>query len=691
MKKTLALMLALLMLVGLCAGCGNGSNGNKNNEVNNGGTTNNNNSNSNGAGETNTNVDPYSGIAYSENTEYRYLYASEITTMNYLTTSVSQNQKALANFVDTLVEYDSFGNVIPCLAESWDFQPETWTDADGQQHEGQKWTFRLRKDAKWYTCDGEEYAPVTAGDFVYSARLVADSKFDSDMPDMLIQYVRNGVELYNEVISDFTQLGVEAEDDYTLVYHLKQPCAYFVTLLTYGCYLPINGAFYESLAVANPTPVINDDGTEGDPVTNEFGTDRDKILYNGGYICSSWLPQEEFVWVKNENYWDAGNIFITKVSGKYNAQADAIAPEMYLRGELEACNVTTAILDDWLAGDNAKYVHSTMPSGFVQYMQMNFAPHFNNTADSDNYLIAVNNKNFRLSIVHGLDKLYSVSAYDPDNAADLVWDRLMPDGFCVTDGKDYNEFGAGDSMTLAFDEDLAREYRDKAKTELAAAGCTFPVQIPLYYNPARSNQDQCCQLIEAQLESTLGNDYIEITVYSGPATNYIGEVRRPGLWGLFEAGWGPDYADPATFFEPFGYGWTYGSLEEIQGDEYKTGHIYTEEDYAKGVITDEDLIGKPQMVFNSLVEAALAETQDMAKRYELFSKAEEYAIQEALIVPYMLLNDGYVADNRTVFDREQSMAGICGYKYKFRHMLEKSYSMEEYEAAKTAWEAAKAK
>ena len=236
MKKTLALMLALLMLVGLCAGCGNGSNGNKNNEVNNGGTTNNNNSNSNGAGETNTNVDPYSGIAYSENTEYRYLYASEITTMNYLTTSVSQNQKALANFVDTLVEYDSFGNVIPCLAESWDFQPETWTDADGQQHEGQKWTFRLRKDAKWYTCDGEEYAPVTAGDFVYSARLVADSKFDSDMPDMLIQYVRNGVELYNEVISDFTQLGVEAEDDYTLVYHLKQPCAYFVTLLTYGCY-----------------------------------------------------------------------------------------------------------------------------------------------------------------------------------------------------------------------------------------------------------------------------------------------------------------------------------------------------------------------------------------------------------------------------------------------------------------------
>ncbi len=106
--------------------------------------------------------------------------------MNYLTTSVAQNQKALANFVDTLVEYDSFGNVIPCLAESWESAPETWTDADGQQHEGQKWTFHLRKTAKRYTCEGEEYAPVTANGFVYAARLVADSKFDSDMPDMLI-------------------------------------------------------------------------------------------------------------------------------------------------------------------------------------------------------------------------------------------------------------------------------------------------------------------------------------------------------------------------------------------------------------------------------------------------------------------------------------------------------------------------
>lgn len=673
MKKLVALILAMVMILGLVSGCGKTNDDTPDQPQQTDDPANS------GEDTPSAGVDPLTGIAYAEDTTYTYLYSSEITTLNYLTTSVAQNQKALANFVDTLVEYDAYGNVVPCLAESWT-----------QSDDGLTWTFNLRKDAKWFDCDGNEVAPVTANDFVYAARLVADPKFDSDMPDMLIQYIENGVELYNGVIDDFTQLGVEATDDYTLVYHLRQPCAYFVTLLTYGCYLPINGEFYESLALENPTPVINDDGTEGDPITNDFGTDRDKILYCGGYLCSTWLPQEKFTWVKNEKYWDADNIFITKVDGTYNSQADSIAPEMYLRGELDACNVTTAILDDWMNGENANVVHSTMPTGGVQYMLLDFNPSFDDAAAGENYKKAVNNKNFRMSIAYGLDKEYSVSAYDPDNAAELAWNRMIPDGFCVVDGKDYNEFGSGSDMEIKFDAAKAQEYRDAAKAELEAEGVTFPIQMPLYYNPSRANQDQCCQLIEAQLESTLGTDYIEITVYSGPSTNYISEVRRAGIWGLYEEGWGPDYADPATFFEPFGYGWSYGWQDMIEGDEYKTGHIYTQEDYDSGLITDPDLIGQPQMVFNSLVEKAQAETQDMAKRYELFSQAEEYALHEGLLIPYMLLNEGYVADNRSVFDKEQAMAGICGYKYKGRHMLEKSYSMEEYATAKAAWESAKA-
>ena len=647
MKRMTALLLSLVMLLGL------------------------------GAGAAAEGTDPYSGIPYAQDTEYTYLYASEITSLNYLVTSLTQNQKSLANFIDTLIEYDNLGNIVPCLATSWEVSDD-----------GLDWTFHIREGVNWFTADGEVYAPVTAHDFVYAARLCSNAKFDSDMADMVKSYLVNSAELYNGTMDDYTQVGAEAIDDYTLVYHLKQPCPYFLTLLTYGCYLPINGAFYESLEIENPEPTINDKGEE-EFVTNEFGTDYDKILYCGAYLCESWLPQEEYIWVKNENYWDAEHVYITKISGQYNAQADAIAPEMFLRGEIDSCDVTTNILDDWLKGDNAKYVHLSKRTATIMYMLFNFNPRFEDEAAGLNYKAAVNNKNFRMSIVYGLNKAYSISAYDPYNADSLVVNTMVPADFAFADGKDYTQFGDLPELSKGFyDPDKAIAFRDAAKEELAAAGVTFPIQIPVFYNPSTANMDGAFQLIEKQLEELLGSDYIDITVIAGPSTNFIAEVRRPGGWGLYEQGWSPDYIDPATYFEPFSYGWTFGSQEYIEGDEYKTGYVYTEEDMNTKCFIDESMVGKPQMVFNSLMEDAYAET-DLAKRYELFAKCEAYALTEGLLMPYRQFNGGYIASNIALFEVQNAMAGICSSRYKGVHLLEKSYSMEEYETAMAAWEAAK--
>ena len=674
MKKIIALVLALAMVFCLAACGGTTAEGDKPATSSGNGST----PAATTGGETaGPAVDPYSGIAYATDTEYTYLYSAELTSWNYLKTSVTANQKSLANFVDTLVEYDNLGNLVGCLAESWE-----------ESEDGLTWTFHLRDDAKWYTFEGEEYAPVTAHDFVFAARLICNVDFDSDIPDMLTSYVVNGSELYNKVIDDFTQLGVEATDDYTLVYHLKHACPYFATLLTYGCYFPANQAYYESMELDTPEIEIDDDGNEV-VTSNVFGTDYDKLLYNGAYICTTWMPNEGMTWVKNDNYWDAANVFITKVTAKYNAQAESIAPEMYLRGELDECTVTTNILDDWLSGENGQFVHPTMTHGGIMYMPFDFNPHFEDEAAGENYKIAVNNKNFRLSIATGINKEYTLSAYDPNGVSEIICNLMVPANFASVDGKDYTQFGNLQKYANGmYDPEAAVKYRDAAIEELKAAGCTFPVAIPCYYNPSEANMDSAYLLLEKQLEELLGNDYIDITVYAGPATNFIGEIRRPGLWGLFEAGWSPDYADPATYFEPFGYGWTFGSLEYIEGDEYKTGYIYTQEDYDNAVIDDESLIGTPQYVFNSLVEAARAET-DLAKRYEAFAKAEEFVLSEAMVIPYRFFNDGYVASNIALFEKESSMAGVCSYKLKGVHLLEKSYSMEEYETAKAAWDAAK--
>ena len=59
--------------------------------------------------------------AAAESKAYRTLYSGEVTTLNYLTTSTTNEFAVAANVIDTLVEYDKYGQVQPSLAESWEY------------------------------------------------------------------------------------------------------------------------------------------------------------------------------------------------------------------------------------------------------------------------------------------------------------------------------------------------------------------------------------------------------------------------------------------------------------------------------------------------------------------------------------------------------------------------------------------
>ena len=54
-----------------------------------------------------------------ESAAYRTLYSGEITSLNYLTTATTNEFALAANVIDTLVEYDKYGQVQPSLAENW--------------------------------------------------------------------------------------------------------------------------------------------------------------------------------------------------------------------------------------------------------------------------------------------------------------------------------------------------------------------------------------------------------------------------------------------------------------------------------------------------------------------------------------------------------------------------------------------
>ena len=144
MKKLIAMLLALVMVLGLVA-CG----GEKAPE-----TT--------GAA---VSADPTeTAQAVTENAVYRTLYSAEVTTLNYLITGQTNELSIAANVVDCLVEYDAYGNVEPALATSWE-----------QNEDATVWTFKIREGLKWIDHTGAETEyDVTAQDFVDGIRYIAD-------------------------------------------------------------------------------------------------------------------------------------------------------------------------------------------------------------------------------------------------------------------------------------------------------------------------------------------------------------------------------------------------------------------------------------------------------------------------------------------------------------------------------------
>ena len=610
------------------------------------------------------------GDAAAETKAYRTLYSSEVTTLNYLTTSSTNEYAIGANVVDCLVEYDCYGNIIPSLAESWESN-EDMTE----------WTFHIRKGVKWVDKNGEEVADVTANDWVSTAKYVNDAINDSGSQYMYDtgSVVHNAQAYYDytayllesengtkttdadgdpiEVVEEVKaeDIGVKAVDDYTLVYTLDQPCPFFLSVLSYTSFMPVYGPFLEEMG-------------------DQFGLDADSLLYNGAYILSSFEPQYERVLTKNPTYWDKDNVLIDEIRETYNAEANSVAASMYQAGEVDYLSVSSDLLDSMLKDESTKdKIHaSRVDNAFSYFYCFNFDPRFDAVYEPDNWKIAVNNENFRKAIMAGLDRVKALTVSDPYNPEKLLNNTVTPANFAVGAGKDFTQYDAVKPYTDgdSFDAAKAVEYRDAAKAELTAAGATFPVKILMPYNPSTSNWDKECQVVEQQLESLLGADFIDIIVEAGPETGFLSSVRRSGKYALLKCNWGADYADPQTWSEPF-----------IEGNNYNFWDI-------SGNADTEALFA----AYSEQVARAASIYDDEEARYAAFAEAEAMLLDHAIIIPYSIsAGDGYVISNLNPLEGEFASYGVARERYKYQKLYDTSMSMEEFNAAFDAWEAERAK
>ena len=586
---------------------------------------------------------------FAEGNSFRSLYSGEVTTLNYLTTATTNDFSLSSNIIDTLVEYDEYGQVQPSLAKEWKVSDD-----------GLTWTFFLRDNAKWVTYEGEFVANVTANDFVSAAKYLLNDKNASGTADVFYSVIAGAEEYYNSTIVPegaeaapldvaFETVGVKAIDEYTLEYTLNAPCPYFESMLTYVCFMPV----YE--------PFLLEKG-------DQFGVANgpDNVLYCGAYLLKEFKPQEKRVLVKNEANWDAEKVYIETIEYIYNTEASTISAEMYRRGEIDSASIDVTIASEWLSSDEtANLIRPVRQTGFYTYFYaFNFDPQFDAAYEPENWMKAANNENFRKSIYHGLDRVKAMLITEPDNPESIIFNTVTPPDFVTLDGVDYTSIGALESITAqgidTFNETLALEYKALAMDELKAAGATFPVKILMKYNPGTSGWDAECQIVEQQLEALLGTDYIDIIIEAGPSTGFLTAVRRSGDYALLKCNWGPDYADPQTYTDPFDVDNNYNFMD-------------------KGANPEE------MAVYYELVKNAKAITGDTATRYEAFAAAEAYIINRAYIIPFGYGNGGYTASRINPFTTQYAPFGISNYRYKGTKLVEEPMDTNAYFDAYDLW------
>ena len=161
----------------------------------------------------------------------------EIENWNMLYSQQASDANVVTNLWDGLLSFDCYGKVAPAIASSWESNEDSTV-----------WTFHLRDDVDWVDVNGEVKGHITSKDFLVGFEWVMNAyKNEANNTSMPNDNVVGAAEYYEhtkelgDAAADLTYedmlsfgIGVEAPDDYTLVFTCPNPCPYFDTVAAYN-------------------------------------------------------------------------------------------------------------------------------------------------------------------------------------------------------------------------------------------------------------------------------------------------------------------------------------------------------------------------------------------------------------------------------------------------------------------------
>ncbi|KJG18305.1 ABC transporter substrate-binding protein [Photobacterium angustum] len=386
----------------------------------------------------------------------------------------------IRDLLEGLVNQDSKGNLVPGAAKSWE-------TADNKT-----WIFHLREDAKWSNGD-----PVTADDFVYTWRRLADPKTASPYASYIQMTTMANAEDIIAGKKPADTLGVEAADTHTLKVTLDKPVSYFASMLVHTSMKPVN-----------------------QKVVEKFGDDWTKVgnyVSNGAYKLDKWVVNERIVLTRNDNYWDNKDTVINKVT--YLPIENQVAGmNRFLAGELD--------------------ITYEMPNEHFKRLEKEYPQDVKVTPYLCSYYYEFNTKrkpfddaNVRKALSYAIDR-------------DVLAKFIVGKG--ETPAYNFTPLATnGLEVEMPEYSKLDQKQRlAKAKELLKAAGYdqNNPLQFNLLYNTSE-NHKKIAVAISSMWKKGLG---VKAVLENQEWKSYL-DSKRQGNFDVSRAGWCGDYNEASTF------------------------------------------------------------------------------------------------------------------------------------------------
>ena len=615
-----------------------------------------------------------SGSSAKGEKTFSYTYETDPDNLNYLTTGKAATSNITSNVIDGLMENDRYGNFVPSMAEDWSVSQD-----------GLTYTDTIRKDAKWYTSEGEEYAAVKAQDFVTGLKYAADNKSEALY---LVQDSIKGLDAYVKgKVKDFSEVGIKAIDDQTVQYTLNKPESFWNSKTTMGVLAPVNEEFLTSKG-------------------SDFAkaTDPSSILYNGPYLLKSLVAKSSVEFEKNPNYWDKDNVHIDKVKLSFWDGQDTNKPaETFKAGGFSTARLfpTSASYPETEKEfkDNIVYTPQDSSTYLIgTNIDRQSYKYTSKTTDEQKTSTkkALLNKDFRQAIAFGIDRTaYTSQINGESGATKLLRNLFVPPTFVQADGKNFGELvkeklvtygdewkdvNLDDAQDGLYSPEKAKAEFAKAKTALQAEGVQFPIHLDMPVDQTSTTKVQRVQSLKQSLEATLGTDNVVVDIQQLQKdevqnVTYFAESAAGEDWDLSDnVGWTPDFADPSTYLD---------IIKPSVGENTKTylGFDAGTNNAAAKQVGLED--------YEKMVVEAGNENTDVSKRYDKYAAAQAWLTDSALIIPTASQTGRPMLSKMVPFTLPFAYSGNKGTSeallYKYLELQDKPVTADEYQKAQDKW------